>query len=83
MMKYHAKRIIIFTLGILFIALGIAGLALPFLQGFLFLAIGILLLSVYSPSLREWMQSHTRRWPKLHEMVLKVEAGLIKIIGEP
>jgi len=81
-MKYHVKRIIIFTLGILFIALGIAGLALPFLQGFLFLAMGILLLSVYSPSLREWTQNHTRRWPKLHEMVLKVDGWLRRVIGE-
>ncbi len=82
MMKYHAKRIIIFSLGIIFLVLGVAGLALPFLQGFLFLAIGILLLSLYSPTLRAWVEKHTRRWPKFHEVVTKVDAWMRRVIGE-
>ena len=81
-MKYHVKRIAVLTLGIIFLALGLIGLFLPFLQGFLFLAIGILLLSLYSPTLRAWMESHTRRWPKFHEVVTKVDAWMRRVIGE-
>lgn len=81
-MKYHAKRIAIFALGIIFLVLGVIGLALPFLQGFLFLAIGILLLSLYSPTLRAWVEVHTRRWPKFHNIVTKVDAWLRRTVGE-
>ena len=81
-MQYHAKRIIIFALGIAFLLLGVVGLFLPFLQGFLFLAVGILLLSLYSPTLRGWVEKHTRRWPKFHELVMKVDAWLRRTVGE-
>ena len=42
-MQKHAKRILVLTVGIIFILLGLVGLALPFLQGILFLIIGFLL----------------------------------------
>jgi len=82
-MKKNFKRIAIVALAFVFIILGIVGLVLPFLQGFLFLALGLLLLSFYSPSLRAWMDKHTVRYPKLHEAVLKVESWIVKIIGRP
>lgn len=82
-MKNHIKRTFIFILACVFIILGIIGLVLPFLQGFLFLAVGILLLSLYSPSLRTWMDKHTVRYPKLHQAVLKVEGWIVQIIGRP
>lgn len=78
-----AKRIFILTLGALFVLFGIVGLVLPFLQGFLFLAIGILLISIYSPRIRHWLDSHTVKYPKLHQAVLKVEGWIIKVVGRP
>lgn len=78
----HTKRAFIFLLGLVFLVLGVLGLALPFLQGFLFIAIGLLLLSIYSPSLREWVEHHTRRYPRLHRMVLKAQEFINRIIGE-
>ncbi|OGC80991.1 hypothetical protein A2943_03155 [Candidatus Adlerbacteria bacterium RIFCSPLOWO2_01_FULL_51_16] len=81
-MKYHIKRITIFALGIIFLVFGVLGLFLPFLQGFLFIAIGLLLLSLYSPTLREWVETHTRRWPKLHSIVGKTDAWLRRTIGD-
>ena len=81
-MKYHAKRIIVFTLAIIFIALGIIGLALPFLQGFLFLAIGVFLLSLYSPKVRAWLDTHTVKYPNIHSIILKVEGWFKRILGE-
>lgn len=72
-MKYHAKRIAVFTLATIFVVLGVIGLVLPFLQGFLFLAIGILLFSLYSPTVREWLDKRTIKYPRVHGIVLKVE----------
>lgn len=81
-MKYHAKKILVFALAVIFIALGLVGLALPFLQGFLFLAIGVLLLSMYSPTVRQWLDARTVRYPKIHAVILKVESWFKRILGE-
>lgn len=62
--------------------LGVIGLALPFLQGILFIAIGLLLLSIYSPTLREWVEKHTRKYPKVHVQVVRVQQFVNRIIGE-
>ncbi len=82
-MHAQIKRILILALGIVFIALGIVGLALPFLQGFLFLAIGILLLSLYSPTLRAWVDRRSKPYPKVHAVVLKAEGWILRVIGRP
>lgn len=81
-MKYYFKRAVVLILGVVFLLLGIAGLALPFLQGFLFIALGLLLLSIFSPRLQQWVEVHTRRFPKFHGMVVKAESFLRRIIGE-
>jgi uncharacterized membrane protein YbaN (DUF454 family) len=39
------RRLIRITLGIIFILLGLAGLVLPLLQGWLFLALGVVILA--------------------------------------
>ena len=81
-MNKHVKRAMGFAAAIIFIALGVVGLALPFLQGFLFLAIGLILLSIASPTAREWIEHHTRKFPKVHAFVQKVEKRITDIIGE-
>ena len=82
-MHKQTKRILVLSLGVAFIIFGLVGLVLPFLQGFLFLAIGLLLLSLYSPTIRAWMDKHTVRYPKLHAMVAKAEEWVVKVIGRP
>lgn len=82
-MHKDLKRILLFTFAIIFIILGVVGLALPFLQGFLFLAIGLILLSIASPRARSWIESHTRKSPKIHTFVEKVEKRITDIIGQP
>lgn len=69
------------TAGIIFIAAGLIGLALPFLQGILFLIIGSILLSISSAKVRAWTESHTRRYPKLHKLVERTEKWIVRIIG--
>lgn len=82
-MLRKTKRIGVLTLGIIFLLLGLSGLVLPFLQGFLFLAIGLLLISTYSPSVKIWLEKHTKQHPKLHAMIEKAERWITKIIGQP
>ena len=51
------------VLGWAFVVLGVAGLFLPFLQGFLFLAVGLMILSGVSPRARLWRQRLVARYP--------------------
>ncbi len=71
------------TLGVAFLLLGLAGLVLPILQGWLFLIIGLLLLSAYSPSLRAWIEKHTVKYPKVHHWVGRADHWIERIIGKP
>lgn len=82
-MNPQLKRGLIFAVAIIFIILGLAGMALPFLQGFLFLAIGLMLLSIASPTARTWIEHHTRKYPKVHAFVQDVEKRITDIIGTP
>ena len=81
-MQKKIKRGVVFTLGVVFIILGLLGLVLPFLQGILFLAIGLLLFSFYSPKVRLWIERHTKKYPRLFLVTKKIEGWLTKIIGE-
>ncbi|MBX4192499.1 DUF454 family protein [Candidatus Parcubacteria bacterium] len=78
----HVKRTLLLVLGVLFLILGVIGLFLPFLQGVLFLAIGLLIISICLPQVREWMMVHTRKYPKLHDRVEKLDEWLRNKIGE-
>ncbi|HEY4516922.1 MAG TPA: hypothetical protein VJG64_03155 [Candidatus Paceibacterota bacterium] len=82
-MNPRIKRALIWVAAIIFIILGLVGFALPFLQGFLFLAIGLILLSIASPRARTWIEHHTRKYPKVHAFVAKVEKRITDIIGMP
>lgn len=61
-MKKHLKRAVIDMLGVGFLVLGVLGIFLPFLQGFLFIAIGVYLLSLHS----RWAQTHLERFKSRH-----------------
>ena len=81
-MPGYIKRTVLYVAAAFFILLGLAGLVLPFLQGFLFLAIGLVLLSVASRPFGAWMEQHTRKYPKLHSFVEKVQHRVEKFVGE-
>ena len=80
-MNMKVKRILVMIAAGFFLLAGVAGLALPFLQGWLFLAIGAILLSISSRRFRAWIESHTRKYPKTHEYFEKTEVWISKIIG--
>lgn len=64
-MKWLARRPIRLALGVIFLLLGLAGLALPILQGLLFLFIGIMLLAPDVPFFRHMLKWLEARFPKL------------------
>lgn len=82
-LKRHIKRIVVLTLATIFFALGLAGLVLPVLQGWLFLAVSAILFSMYSPRLRAWVDRRTVNYPKLHAFVGRAHEWTAKVFGAP
>jgi len=58
------RRIAVLTLGWLLVALGVAGLALPFLQGVLLILLGLLVLSRESEWAHRQSERLRRRFPR-------------------
>jgi len=81
-MEKKIKKALILTLGIIFIILGLFGLVLPFLQGFIFLAVGLVLVSFSFPRIRLTINKHAKRHPHLSSIVNKTESWIAKFIGE-
>ena len=63
------KRLTVIAIGWLFIALGIAGLFLPVLQGILFLLIGLVILSTEYHWARRLLGYLRSRFPKLDHVI--------------
>lgn len=82
-MKKHLKRVLVLTLACVSILIGLAGLVLPILQGWFFLILGVLLLSLYSPKIRAWLDRHTVRYPHLHKFVRRAEGWVVRVFGAP
>lgn len=83
MIKRHMKRLLVLSLAVFFLLLGLLGLALPILQGWFFLALSLILFSMYSPSLRSWIDHHTVKYPKLHAFVHKAHDWSTRVFGAP
>ncbi len=72
------KKVAIIIVGWVFIFLGILGIFLPFLQGILFIMIGLAILSSRSELIRRFLNSLEERYPKQYE---KVKSWREKIIA--
>ena len=72
------KHIAVLLIGWLFIVLGIAGLFLPFLQGILFLIIGLAILSTRSELIRRLLSRVEERYPHHYE---HIQAWRTKMTG--
>ena len=81
-MKRKLKRAALLVGAIIFILLGIVGLVLPFLQGFLFIGIGLMLFSLYSTKFRDWLLNHTQHYPRIHTQLEKIQSRISEWIGE-
>jgi len=70
------KEITIWVAGWFFVGLGILGLFLPFLQGILFIMIGLAILSSRSQTVQRFLKYLENRYPQYYE---RVEAWREKI----
>ena len=64
-MQPRSKRVLVLAAGWTFVLLGIVGLFLPFLQGLLFILIGIIILSSEYSWARLLMAKLRKRFPKI------------------
>lgn len=69
LVKTLAKRVLVQTVGWIFILVGIAGLFLPILQGVLFLLIGLMILSTEYVWAHHLLRKIRERFPKLSDKV--------------
>ena len=77
-MKRATRRILRMILGVLSLLIGVAGLFLPILQGWLFLGIGALLLSPDVPPLRRLTRYVERRFPKVGKKMRRMREKYIE-----
>lgn len=68
------KRLFRIALGCFFLLLGLAGLVLPFLQGWLFIAAGGIVLSRDVPILARLEQRVTARFPRAERLVSRLRS---------
>jgi uncharacterized protein len=70
------------ALGVIFIILGVIGLFLPFLQGIIFLAIGLYILSLTSKKLKRAIESRLRKYPRAFNRYERYSAKIERILGQ-
>ena len=84
-MGRRTKTLLLYIVGWVFLILGILGLFLPVLQGILFLAIGMVIMSQVSPWFRKKLTVFERIFPKYSSQirVARIRAMLIvrRILG--
>ena len=67
------KPILVQALGYAFLGLGVLGMFLPILQGFLFLFIGLIILARHAPWAERLLERIRRQHPKFDAMISKAE----------
>lgn len=80
-MRRQLKRILILGIGSVFILLGIVGLFLPFLQGILFLIVGLVILSKESKTAHRILERWKEKYPALFSKVLEFSKSLKRRLG--
>jgi uncharacterized protein len=63
------KPILLQTLGYFFLVLGVLGMFLPILQGFLFLFIGLIILARHAPWAERLLDNIRSRHPRFDQMI--------------
>jgi hypothetical protein len=72
------KNVALIIVGWFFVGLGIIGLFLPFLQGVLFIMIGLAILSSRSEAVRCLLAALERRFPGTHDRVMAWKERVLK-----
>lgn len=74
-LRIRIKRLVRTALGCLLLLLGLAGLVLPVLQGWLFIAMGVIVLSRDVPIFERMEHRITTRYPKAGRLVNRLRAA--------
>ena len=72
--KTTMKTIMLQVLGYTFLVLGVLGMVLPILQGFLFLAIGLIILAKTAPWAERLLARFREKYPDAGRLIDKAEA---------
>jgi hypothetical protein len=72
--RSHLKVILWQALGYFFLALGVLGMFLPILQGFVFLAVGLIILARHAPWAERLLDYLRQKSPRLDRAIAKAEA---------
>lgn len=67
------KTFLLQATGYLFLVLGVLGMVLPILQGFLFLAIGLIILAKTAPWAERLLTRFRKRYPEAGTLIDKAE----------
>ena len=67
------KTILLQTAGYTFLVLGVVGLVVPVLQGFLFLAIGMIILAKTAPWAERTLDRFRKRYPQAGAIIDKAD----------
>jgi uncharacterized membrane protein YbaN (DUF454 family) len=70
------KNIALQVTGYAFLVLGVLGLFLPFLQGFLFIVIGLLILAKQAPWAHNLLQRFRDQHPRAGELIDRAETRM-------
>jgi len=72
----RVKPIVMQVVGYTFLVLGVLGMFLPILQGFLFLFIGLLILAKYAPWAQRLLDHLETRYPKFAQVKEHAESAM-------
>jgi uncharacterized protein len=72
----RVKPIVMQIVGYAFLVLGVVGLFLPILQGFLFLFVGLLILAKYAPWAQRLLDHLEARYPKFAKVKDQAESAM-------
>ena len=82
LMIKHTKRTVIFLIAILFVFVGIAGLILPVIPGLVFIAVALIIFSLFFPIIVERVREYTVKYPKLHAIINSMDERVRHIVGD-
>ena len=77
-MQPRMKKLLSMTVGWGFIVIGILGLFLPFLQGILFLLVGLIILSKHYAFAQRWLDKLKHRFPAAFDLAHEFRVRLMK-----
>lgn len=78
----QTKRTAVFIIAIFCVLIGVAGLILPIIPGLVFLALALVIFSLFFPVIGDKMRHHSRHYPKLQDAIVRMEDWVRRTIGE-